>query len=80
MIKEYKSIDVAKVLGVTRKAVYYHLVSGKMRARKLGGRFIVSDVELKRWKKLPQKLTNKQKSCCKTGFFSYKRIIFLREI
>ncbi len=57
MIKEYTSIDVAKVLGVTRKAVYNHLVSGKMRARKLGGRFIVSDVELKKWSKLEHKKT-----------------------
>lgn len=57
MIKEYTSIDVAKVLGVTRKAVYNHLVSGKMRSRKLGGRFIVSDVELKKWRKLEHKKT-----------------------
>ena len=56
-MKFYSSIEASKILGVTRKAVYNHLVSGKMKSMKIGQRFVIAESELKKWQKLPQKLT-----------------------
>ena len=48
-IKVYSMKEVSKILGVTQRTLYNYIKSGKLRVQKIGGKWIITEENLKKF-------------------------------